>query len=125
MVRPDLRRTGSASTPRQRSSRSIQMVNFNRVVLAGNLTRDPELRFTQQGVPVASLSIAVNPSGQKAKPWIFSTSQRGGSLEKGLPTTRNRVIRFLLKDACSTALGKLPMGRSEAPWTWLPITYSF
>src|SRR3712207_5721014 len=36
------------------------MVNFNRVVLAGNLTRDPELRFTHQGVPVASFSIAVN-----------------------------------------------------------------
>ena len=36
------------------------MVSFNRVVLAGNLTQDPELRFTQQGVPVANLSIAVN-----------------------------------------------------------------
>ena len=36
------------------------MVSFNRVVLAGNLTRDPELRFTQEGVPVASFSIAVN-----------------------------------------------------------------
>lgn len=36
------------------------MVSFNRVVLAGNLTRDPELRFTQEGVPVASLSLAVN-----------------------------------------------------------------
>ena len=36
------------------------MVSFNRVVLAGNLTRDPELRFTQTGVPVCSFSIAVN-----------------------------------------------------------------
>jgi single-strand DNA-binding protein len=36
------------------------MVSFNRVVLAGNLTRDPELRFTQEGVPVANFSIAVN-----------------------------------------------------------------
>jgi single-strand DNA-binding protein len=36
------------------------MVSFNRVVLAGNLTRDPELRFTQEGVPVASLAMAVN-----------------------------------------------------------------
>src|SRR5688500_3419193 len=26
------------------------MVSFNRVVLAGNLTRDPELRFTQEGM---------------------------------------------------------------------------
>ena len=36
------------------------MVSFNRVVLAGNLTRDPELRFTKEGVPVAGFGLAVN-----------------------------------------------------------------
>ncbi len=36
------------------------MVSFNRVILAGNLTRDPELRFTSDGVPVCSFGIAVN-----------------------------------------------------------------
>jgi single-strand DNA-binding protein len=36
------------------------MVSFNRVVLAGNLTRDPELRFTGNGVPVCGFGIAVN-----------------------------------------------------------------
>src|SRR3954467_15508335 len=36
------------------------MVSFNRAVLAGNLTQDPELRFTQNGVPVCSFRIAVN-----------------------------------------------------------------
>jgi single-strand DNA-binding protein len=43
------------------------MVSFNRVVLAGNLTQDHELRFTQQGVPVASLSIAVNRVRSKSE----------------------------------------------------------
>jgi single-strand DNA-binding protein len=43
------------------------MVSFNRVVLAGNLTRDPELRFTQDGVPVASFSIAVNRVRSKSE----------------------------------------------------------
>src|ERR687898_950806 len=43
------------------------MVSFNRVVLAGNLTRDPELRFTQQGVPVANFSIAVNRLRSKSE----------------------------------------------------------
>jgi single-strand DNA-binding protein len=43
------------------------MVSFNRVVLAGNLTQDPELRFTQQGVPVANLSIAVNRVRSKSE----------------------------------------------------------
>ncbi len=36
------------------------MVSFNRVVLAGNITRDPELRFTKDGVPVANFGLAVN-----------------------------------------------------------------
>jgi single-strand DNA-binding protein len=40
--------------------KEILMVSFNRVVLGGNLTRDPELRFTQAGVPVCSFGIAVN-----------------------------------------------------------------
>jgi len=36
------------------------VVSFNRVVLAGNLTRDPELRFTNDGIPVCSFGLAVN-----------------------------------------------------------------
>ena len=34
--------------------------NINRVVLTGNLTRDPELRSTQSGMSVCSLRIASN-----------------------------------------------------------------
>lgn len=36
------------------------MANINRVVLVGNLTRDPELRHTPSGMSVCSLRIAVN-----------------------------------------------------------------
>jgi single-strand DNA-binding protein len=36
------------------------MVSFNKVVVAGNLTRDPELRFTSGGVPVCGFGLAVN-----------------------------------------------------------------
>jgi single-strand DNA-binding protein len=43
------------------------MVSFNRAVLAGNLTRDPELRFTQNGVPVCSFSVAVNRVRSKSE----------------------------------------------------------
>ena len=34
--------------------------NFNKVMLGGRLTADPELKQTQSGIPVASFSIAVN-----------------------------------------------------------------
>jgi single-strand DNA-binding protein len=33
---------------------------FNRVILIGNLTRDPEVRYTPGGTPVTTISIAVN-----------------------------------------------------------------
>lgn len=36
------------------------MANYNRVIVAGNLTRDPELRFTQSGIPVCDFGLAVN-----------------------------------------------------------------
>ncbi len=36
------------------------MVSFNRVILAGNLTREPELRTTQNDVPVVNFGLAVN-----------------------------------------------------------------
>lgn len=36
------------------------MVSLNRVLLIGNLTRDPELRYTPSGTPVANLRLAVN-----------------------------------------------------------------
>jgi single-strand DNA-binding protein len=36
------------------------MASFNKVILAGNLTRDPELRYTPKGTAIAKLSLAVN-----------------------------------------------------------------
>lgn len=36
------------------------MVSFNKVILMGNLTKDPEVRYTPSGAPVASFSLATN-----------------------------------------------------------------
>lgn len=35
-------------------------MNFNRVIVAGNLTRDPELKYTPQGAAVCNFALAVN-----------------------------------------------------------------
>ena len=72
--------------------------SINRVVLVGNLTRDPELRHTPSGMPVCSLRLAVNSrrkdeSGQwTEKPNYFSITvwgQQGENcaqyLSKGRP----------------------------------------
>jgi single-strand DNA-binding protein len=61
--------------------------NINRVVLVGNLTRDPELRHTPSGTPVCSLRLAVNTrrkdeSGQWTdKPNYFDVSVWGAQGE--------------------------------------------
>jgi single-strand DNA-binding protein len=36
------------------------MANYNKVFLMGNLTRDPELRYTPKGQAVAKLGLAIN-----------------------------------------------------------------
>jgi single-strand DNA-binding protein len=36
------------------------MANFNKVILAGNLTRDPELRYTPKGTAIAKIGLAIN-----------------------------------------------------------------
>jgi len=38
------------------------MASFNKVILLGNLTRDPELRHTPAGMAVCSFDLAVNRS---------------------------------------------------------------
>jgi single-strand DNA-binding protein len=51
------------------------MASFNRVILLGNLTRDPELRYISTGTPVCEIGLAVNdrrkgPNGD----WIEETT---------------------------------------------------
>lgn len=36
------------------------MASFNKVIIAGNLTRDPELRYTPSGTAVAQIDLAIN-----------------------------------------------------------------
>lgn len=52
------------------------MANFNKVILAGNLTRDPELRYTPKGTAIAKFGVAVNRTwtgedGQKREEVTF------------------------------------------------------
>src|SRR5205823_860863 len=68
-----------------KKGRSI--ASFNKIILLGNLTRDPELRFTPSGTPVASFGLAVNTlrAGQ-------SGTERGG---QGNPPERRDDVCFV------------------------------
>ena len=48
----------------------MSATNINRVVLTGNLTRDPELRNTQSGTAVCSLRIASNTRRKSGNEWV-------------------------------------------------------
>lgn len=46
---------------------------YNRIILIGNLTKDPELRYTPQGTPVASFGLAVNSRIKQGDEWKEET----------------------------------------------------
>lgn len=46
------------------------MANFNKVILAGNLTRDPELRYTPSGKAICKFALAVN------RTWTTETGEK-------------------------------------------------
>ena len=45
------------------------MANFNKVILAGNLTRDPEVRYTPKGTAIAKLGMAINNRMKQGEEW--------------------------------------------------------
>lgn len=74
------------------------MASFNKVILLGNLTRDPEVRYTPKGSAVADLGLAVNrqytlENGEKREEvtfvdvtfWGRTAEVAGEYLKKGRP----------------------------------------
>ncbi len=50
------------------------MASFNRVILMGNLTRDPEIRYTSGGTAVCDIGLAVNDGGKVPTAWVEETT---------------------------------------------------
>ena len=51
------------------------MASYNRVILVGNLTRDVELRYTQSGLAVTDIGLAVNDRRKnQAGEWVDETT---------------------------------------------------
>jgi single-strand DNA-binding protein len=51
------------------------MASYNRVILVGNLTRDPELRYIPSGTAVSDIGLAVNDRRKNANgEWVEETT---------------------------------------------------
>jgi single-strand DNA-binding protein len=50
------------------------MASYNRVVLVGNLTRDPELRYIPSGTAVSDIGLAVNDRIKRGDQWVDETT---------------------------------------------------
>jgi single-strand DNA-binding protein len=46
------------------------MASYNRVILVGNLTRDPELRYIPSGTAVSDIGLAVNDRIKRGDQWV-------------------------------------------------------
>ena len=77
---------------------------LNRIIIMGRLTRDPELRHTQTGTPVASFTLAVDRdfkdrnTGEKGTDFIDVVAWR---------QTAEFVSRFFTKGRMAVAEGRL------------------
>lgn len=82
------------------------MASLNTVVLLGNLTRDPEVRYTPSGTPVATLGLAVNNRVKQGDEWkddpcfidvvVFGKQAEscGEYLSKGQPVLIEGRLRY-------------------------------
>ena len=83
------------------------MAAYNKVILMGNLTRDPELRYTGSGTAVCSLGLAVNrtyktQSGELREDpcfidvtaWGKQAESCNNYLKKGAPVFIDGTLRF-------------------------------
>ena len=50
------------------------MASYNRVILVGNLTRDPELRYISTGTAVSEIGLAVNDRVKRNDQWVDETT---------------------------------------------------
>ena len=104
------------------------MASFNKVILMGNLTRDPELRFTQSNMAVCKVGLAVNrrikdqqtgPMAARKRP--SSTSRSSASVRKPSRNSTPRAPRPSSKESCATTHGTTRKpARSARSSTWSP-----
>ncbi len=87
-------------------------MSINRVVISGNLTRDPELRTTASGMPIMSLGVAVNDrrKNNQTGEWEDYANFIDCTM---FGTRAQNIQRFLSKGTKVTIEGKLRWSQWE------------
>jgi single-strand DNA-binding protein len=63
------------SIPSTTKTEELSMASYNRVILVGNITRDPELRYIPSGTAVTDIGLAVNERWKNANgDWVDETT---------------------------------------------------
>ena len=90
------------------------MATFNKVILLGNLTRDPELRYTPQGAGVCEFALALN--------YAYTNKQTGQKVEEvsfidivAWGRTAEICAEYLKKGRQVMVEGRLKQDRWESP----------
>ena len=88
-------------------------MSINRVTLTGNLTRDPELRYAQNGTPILDMGLAVNDraKNQQTGQW----EDRPNFVDLAMFGTRaERVAPYLSKGSKVAVEGRLRWSQWQA-----------
>jgi single-strand DNA-binding protein len=89
------------------------MATDNQVMLVGNLTEDPELRFTPSGAAVASFRLAVTPRIRQGDQW--TDGETSFFRVNAWRALSENVAESLTKGARAVVIGRLRMRSWETP----------
>lgn len=103
------------------------MANFNRVILMGNLTKDPELRYTAGGAPVANLRMAINrvyqsKTGEKKEDVCYVTVVVWNKLAETVGELKKKGDPIFVEGRFKAKAGKPRTNKSEPSWkSWRTV----
>jgi single-strand DNA-binding protein len=69
------------------------MASYNRVVIVGNLTRDPEVRYLPSGQAVCDLAVAVNERVKSGNEWVDQPTYLDVTLWERQAETAGQYLR--------------------------------
>jgi len=102
------------------------MPSLNKVLLMGNLTRDPELRVTPKGTPICQFALAINrkfkmESGESREEVIYVDVVNGGihlkpkEVHKLVAERGEEVVFFDGRNAFEAKIGSLKTPLCQMP----------